>query len=110
MFNSDFRDLLERCASTAMSSKLINNNSKFFTKMVVDAVLTLDQEDLNEKLIGMKKVPGGGIEVGIYCDVALLCLILTANRILFLWMASRSKKRFLTLDLSNSQNHLYSLP
>lgn len=46
-----------------MSSKLINNNSEFFTKMVVDAVLTLDQDDLNEKLIGMKKVPGGGIEV-----------------------------------------------
>lgn len=36
--------------------------------MVVDAVLTLDQDDLNEKLIGMKKVPGGGIEVRINND------------------------------------------
>lgn len=30
--------------------------------MVVDAVLTLDQEDLDESLIGMKKIPGGGME------------------------------------------------
>lgn len=58
----EFRELLERCASTAMSSKIIYKNSAFFTKMVVDAVLTLDQDDLNEKLIGIKKVPGGGIE------------------------------------------------
>lgn len=79
MFYSDFRDLLERCASTAMSSKLINNNSKFFTKMVVDAVLTLDQEDLNEKLIGMKKVPGGGIEVGIGCDVFFIMVETNKN-------------------------------
>lgn len=53
----EFRELLERCASTAMSSKIIYKNSAFFTKMVVDAVLTLDQDDLNEKLIGIKKVP-----------------------------------------------------
>ena len=64
----EFRDLLERCAATAMSSKLIHNNSKFFTKMVVDAVLTLDQDDLDEKLIGMKKVPGGGIEDTLFVD------------------------------------------
>lgn len=31
--------------------------------VVVDAVLSLDQDDLNEKLIGMKKIPGGGLEV-----------------------------------------------
>ena len=37
-----------------MSSKLIKTNSKFFTKMVVDAVLTLDRNDLNENLIGKK--------------------------------------------------------
>lgn len=57
-----FRQLLENCAATAMSSKLIHNNTDFFTKIVVDAVLTLDQDDLNEKLIGIKKVPGGAIE------------------------------------------------
>lgn len=58
----EFRHLLERCAKTAMLSKLISKNSDFFTKMVVDAVLTLDQTDLDENLIGIKKVPGGGME------------------------------------------------
>lgn len=29
--------------------------------MVVDAVLALDQDDLNEKLIGVKKIPGGSL-------------------------------------------------
>lgn len=64
---SNFRDLLERCAKTAMSSKLISKNSDFFTKMVVDAVLTLD-DDLDEKLIGVKKVPGGGMEDSLFVD------------------------------------------
>lgn len=31
--------------------------------MVVDAVLTLDQDDLDESLIGVKKIPGGGMQV-----------------------------------------------
>lgn len=30
--------------------------------MVVDAVLSLDQDDLDETLIGMKKIPGGGVQ------------------------------------------------
>lgn len=64
----NFRQLLERCAKTAMSSKLINNNSEFFTKMVVDAVLSLDQTDLNENLIGIKKIPGGGMEDSLFID------------------------------------------
>ncbi|KAK6205452.1 chaperonin Cpn60/TCP-1 family [Scheffersomyces amazonensis] len=64
----EFRQLLEKCATTAMSSKLISKNSTFFTKMVVDAVLSLDQEDLDEKLIGIKKVPGGGMEDSIFVD------------------------------------------
>lgn len=66
--NVKFRELLEKCASTAMSSKLIRNNTDFFTKMVVDAVLTLDQSDLDEKLIGIKKVPGGAIEDTLFVD------------------------------------------
>ncbi|KAK9478533.1 chaperonin Cpn60/TCP-1 family [Lipomyces japonicus] len=57
-----FRELLEKCAATAMSSKLIHQNSDLFTKMAVDAVLSLDQEDLDEKLIGVKKVQGGSLE------------------------------------------------
>ena len=53
---------MEKCAATAMSSKLIHSHKGFFTKMVVDAVASLDQEELNENLIGIKKVPGGAME------------------------------------------------
>ena len=45
-----------------MSSKLIHSEKPFFSKMVVDAVLSLDQEELDESLIGIKKIPGGGME------------------------------------------------
>lgn len=58
---SEFRDLLEKCAATAMSSKIIHSQKDFFKVMVVDAVSSLD-EDLNERMIGMKKVPGGALE------------------------------------------------
>ncbi|ODV97231.1 hypothetical protein PACTADRAFT_48979 [Pachysolen tannophilus NRRL Y-2460] len=64
----EYRELLERCAKTAMSSKLVSKNSEFFTKMVVDAVLSLDQEDLNENLIGIKKIPGGSMEESLFVD------------------------------------------
>ncbi|MCP8718345.1 MAG: T-complex protein 1 subunit eta [Asgard group archaeon] len=64
----EFRSLLEKCATTAMSSKLISNNSKFFTKMVVDAVMSLDSEDLDENLIGIKKVPGGSMEDSLFVN------------------------------------------
>lgn len=57
-----FRDLLLKCAATSMSSKLIHHQKPFFSKMVVDAVLTLDQDDLDESLIGIKKIPGGGMQ------------------------------------------------
>lgn len=46
-----------------MSSKLIHSHKDFFTNMVVNAVLKLDQEELNEKLIGVKRIPGGAMEV-----------------------------------------------
>lgn len=45
-----------------MSSKLIHSQKPFFSEMVVDAVLCLDQQDLDENLIGIKKVPGGGMQ------------------------------------------------
>ena len=64
----EFRDLLEKCASTAMSSKLIHSHKDFFKKMVVDAVLHLDQDDLNERMIGMKKVPGGAMQDSLFID------------------------------------------
>lgn len=55
------RELLERCAATALSSKLIHQQKDFFSKMVVDAVLLLD-DLLPLDLIGIKKVTGGGLE------------------------------------------------
>lgn len=49
------RLLLEKCAATALSSKLIHQQKDFFSKMVVDAVLMLD-ELLPLNMIGIKKV------------------------------------------------------
>lgn len=57
-----FRSLLLKCASTSMSSKLIHSEKPFFSEMVVDAVQSLDPEDLDESLIGIKKIPGGGMQ------------------------------------------------
>lgn len=66
--NQNTRELLERCARTAMSSKLIYNNADFFVKMCVDAVLTLDRNDLDDKLIGIKKIAGGSMEESMFVD------------------------------------------
>ncbi|KAF2803683.1 uncharacterized protein BDZ99DRAFT_511849 [Mytilinidion resinicola] len=65
---SNQRETLQKLAATAMSSKLINRNSGFFTKMVVDAVLSLDQDDLNEKLIGIKKITGGALQDSLFVN------------------------------------------
>lgn len=62
------RELLERCAKTAMTSKLIYKNADFFVKMCVDAVLSLDRDELNDKLIGIKKIAGGAMEDSIFVD------------------------------------------
>ena len=56
------RSLLEHCAATALSSKLVAQHKDFFSKLVVDAVLHLD-ELLPLNMIGMKKIPGGALEV-----------------------------------------------
>ena len=45
-----------------MSSKLIHSEKPFFSKMVVDAIQCLDQDDLDESLIGVKKIAGGGLQ------------------------------------------------
>eukprot|EP01084_Bolivina_argentea_P311147 538554_1 len=52
--------LLQRCASTALNSKLICGEKEFFAKMAVDAVLALDT-DLDLNMIGIKKVTGGSM-------------------------------------------------
>ncbi|XBW37757.1 hypothetical protein QEN19_003338 [Hanseniaspora menglaensis] len=62
------RDLLEKCAKTAMSSKLINNNSEFFVKMCVDSILTLDRSHLDLNNIGIKKVSGGSMEDSLFVE------------------------------------------
>lgn len=59
----EHRQLLEKCAATALSSKLVSQQKGFFAKMVVNAVLLLD-ELLPLNMIGVKKVTGGALEVG----------------------------------------------
>jgi T-complex protein 1 subunit eta len=63
----EHRSLLEKCAATAMSSKLIHQQKEFFSKMVVDAVLILD-ELLPLNMIGIKKVSGGALENSMLVD------------------------------------------
>ncbi|MGH0164063.1 UNVERIFIED_CONTAM: hypothetical protein FKN15_045620 [Acipenser sinensis] len=55
------KSLLVKCASTALNSKLIAVQKEFFSMMVVDAVMMLD-DLLPLKMIGMKKVQGGALE------------------------------------------------
>jgi T-complex protein 1 subunit eta len=52
------RVLLKRCASTSLNSKLIAHQKDFFSTIVTDAVLALD-ENLDLSMIGMKLVQGG---------------------------------------------------
>ena len=54
------RDMLKKWAMTSLNSKLINSYKEFFGEMVVTAVSKLD-EDLDMKMIGIKKVTGGSI-------------------------------------------------
>eukprot|EP01083_Nonionella_stella_P076003 206889_1 len=55
------REVLERCARTALQSKLISNNRDLFGKMAVDAVTQLDEKELDLNLIGIEKVAGGSV-------------------------------------------------
>lgn len=55
---NDKRLMLERCAQTALNSKLIANYKIFFSSMIVDAVQSLN-ENLDLDMIGIAKVPGG---------------------------------------------------
>lgn len=55
------RATLEKCAVTALSSKLVHHQKDFFAKIAVDAVMQLD-ELLPLDMIGIKKVQGGGLE------------------------------------------------
>lgn len=54
------RDLLKKCASTSLNSKLISKYKDFFSEMVVDAVMHLE-DDLDKSYLGIKKVTGGSV-------------------------------------------------
>eukprot|EP00730_Choanoeca_flexa_P014161 TRINITY_DN6089_c0_g1_i1.p1 TRINITY_DN6089_c0_g1~~TRINITY_DN6089_c0_g1_i1.p1 ORF type:complete len:561 (+),score=185.80 TRINITY_DN6089_c0_g1_i1:77-1759(+) len=57
----ELRALLEKCAATTLSSKMVSMQRGFFSKLVVDAVMILD-DHLPLKMIGIKKVQGGALE------------------------------------------------
>merc|ERR1719499_1379122 len=57
---AEVRDMLEKCAMTAMNSKLIAGHREFFGPLVVDAVQSLD-EDMKLNMIGMAQVSGGSV-------------------------------------------------
>ena len=60
----EMKKLLHRCAETALSSKLVARHKEFFGKMVCEAVMHVD-ELLPLNMIGVKKVNGGALEVGL---------------------------------------------
>ncbi|PAV75234.1 hypothetical protein WR25_05209 isoform B [Diploscapter pachys] len=57
---AELRDMLVKCASTTLSSKLVSQERAFFSEMVVDAVNQLDDR-LSLSMIGIKKVSGGNL-------------------------------------------------
>jgi len=58
--DEELREMLEKCAMTAMNSKLIAGYKEFFGPLVVDAVKSLD-ESLDLSMIGVAKIPGGSV-------------------------------------------------
>jgi len=54
------REMLLRCAGTALNSKLIAGQKGFFSGMVVDAVMTLEG-DRDLRMVGIKAVAGGSV-------------------------------------------------
>lgn len=71
----EHRELLEKCAATTLSSKLVAHQKDFFAKMVVDAVMLLD-ELLPLNMIGVKKVTGGALEVSLTDDCWMLAIVI----------------------------------
>lgn len=62
------REILLNCAKTSLTSKLVSGEKDFFAEIVVDAVSKLDPELLDKKLIGIKKVTGGGLKDSFLVD------------------------------------------
>ena len=61
-------EMLKKCAMTTLSSKLVGGEKEFFAKMVVDAVGHLDQDLLDPKMIGVKKVLGASMRDSFLVD------------------------------------------
>lgn len=55
------REMLLKCAETALNSKLLSSYKTFFAEIVVSAVEKLDTSLLDKELIGIKEVTGGSI-------------------------------------------------
>jgi T-complex protein 1 subunit eta len=55
------REMLLKCAETALNSKLLSSYKSFFAETVVSAVEKLDTNLLDKDLIGIKEVTGGSI-------------------------------------------------
>lgn len=55
------RQMLLKCAKTALNSKLLAHYKDFFATLVVDAVQQLETNLLDKDLIGIKMVTGGSI-------------------------------------------------
>ena len=64
----DARSRLEKCAMTSMNSKLVSGEKEFFSKLIVDAVSTLDPKLLDLNMLGIKKVVGGGLRDSFLVD------------------------------------------
>ncbi|KXZ41819.1 hypothetical protein GPECTOR_273g713 [Gonium pectorale] len=62
------KDLLKKCAMTTLNSKLVSGEKEFFAQMVVDAVSKLDPSTLDLKMVGIKKVQGGGLRDSFLVD------------------------------------------
>lgn len=73
------RELLIKCSTTALSSKLVSHQKVFFSEMVVDAVLTLG-DLLPLDMIGIKKIQGGALEVRFFSTSYIFLLIECACR------------------------------
>lgn len=59
---AEMKQLLKKCAMTSVNSKLISEESSFFSDMVVDAVCRLDTFLPDMNMIGIKKVQGGSLK------------------------------------------------
>ena len=66
--NSKERRNVAKRAMTTLSSKLVGGEKEFFAKMVVDAVGHLDQDLLDPKMIGVKKVLGASMRDSFLVD------------------------------------------